>query len=524
MKSIKLLLLIIILQFISGISLSQTAFQKTYGALNSFGLDIQQTTDNGFIVLGKIDTISAGSSDIYLMKLDYKGDTLWTRIYGGVALERGNSILQTADGGYIFTGYTHSFGAGDADFIVVKTDASGNVMWNKNYGGAGFDYATKIEITFDGNFVIFGITASFGSGNRCSVLLKIDPLGNILWYKTYGELGYVYGSSWGEQTDDGGFILIGSVTKVATNDQNTCLIKTDSIGNIVWTKSYGEQDQDAASFGQQTADGGYILGRSTSSFSNGDNDIYLVKTDSIGNLLWSKTYGGTGTEYAISIHQTNDGGYSLFGWTQSFGISLTDYDMLLIKTDSLGDLQWSKIYGDTAADSPTVFGLTNDGYILGGISYSFGSEFYLVRTDLNGASGCHESDVFPIVTAPATQTVMYPLTEISFTPTVTSPVLTVNNGGAPNTLCTNVGIDEPVNNEEFQLYPNPSSGSFVISFEKQILNGKVEIYNQLGAVILTENIFNTSSMDFFIQNASKGIYFVKVLDGEMIYCKKVALE
>lgn len=521
----KLLLYAVGLLFYYVSATAQNTFQKTYGELKSWGLNIQQTTDGGFIILGKIDSISAGSSDVYLIKLDYKGDTVWTKIYGGIGDERGNYIIQTSDGGFVFTGYTFSFGAGDADFFVVKTDSLGNIQWSKTYGGAGIDYANKIQKTSDGNYVVFGGTNSFGLGNSCGVLLKIDSLGNIIWYKTYGELGYVYGST-GQQTLDDGFILIGGVTNVATNDQNACLIKTDSLGDLIWTKSYGDSNQDASSAGQQTSDGGYIFGRATSSFGT-NGDIYLVKTDSLGNYLWSKTYGGISSEYAIAIHQTSDMGYAIFGQTWSFGVSFADIDMILIKTDSLGTVQWSKIYGDTATEGPSIFTITNDGYILGGVTFSFGNnggEFYLVKTDIGGSSGCHETNVTPTVTSPATQTVIYPITVNSYTPGVLSPTFVVNSGCMINTLCTNVGVTEILVHDSFLISPNPSNGNFIISLNGKITKGNVTISNLLGENVFTTNIYNESEKEINLRNVSPGIYLIKVQNGNEYYCKKLIVE
>jgi hypothetical protein len=518
----KYFLLSVLFTFITCNLSAQNTFQKTYGSTGWAGFSIQQTTDGGFIMLGKIDSIGAGNSDIYLIRLDYKGDTLWTKIYGGPQFDRGNHILQTSDGGFIFVGYTHSFGAGDADFLVVKTDSAGNIQWNKTYGGTIVDYANKIQSTTDGNFIIIGTTNSFGTGGFYSVLLKIDPLGNLLWYKAYQGPGYPCSSSDGHQTDDGGFILIGGAINVPINDVNACLIKTDSSGNVLWVKTYGGQDGESASTGQQTSDGGYIFARTTSSFGT-NGDIYMVKTDASGNLMWSKTYGGTASEYAISVYQSTDGGYVLFGQTQSFGVSLNDWDLILIKTDSSGTLEWSKIYGDTTATGSTMLGTTNDGYIMGGTVNGW-SEFFIARSDINGTTGCNETNITPTVTTPPTQTVIPPIVANSFAPAISIPLFAVNYGCTINTICTNVGIEEQTANSTFQIYPNPSAGRFIISFEEVIIKGEVEMLNFLGERIFKENIFHQSKKEINLKNISSGIYFVKVFDGDKGYCKKIIVE
>lgn len=528
MERNKHLFRIILLIFFTRVGFSQTTFQKTYGELGSWGLNIQQTSDNGFIILGRIDSIGAGSSDIYLIKLDYKGDTSWTKVYGGAALDRGNYILQTTDGGYILACYTYSFGAGDADFLLIKTDSLGNILWNKTYGGTGIDYAFNVGRTYDGNYIVFGLTTSFGIGNNGTSLLKIDSVGNIIWCKAYGGTGYSY--SWGlngQQTLDSGFVVIRSATNNAINDADTHIFKTDSSGNVIWCRNFGGQDDDGTLTGQQTLDGGYIFAGVTLSFGASSYDIYLVKCSATGNLLWSKTFGGTSSETAISVKQTIDGGFILFGQTNSFGISPADLNLILIKTDSTGSLQWSKIYGDTANESAALFGFTNDGYILGGVSYSFGNggtQFYLIRTDSIGVSGCFETNITPIVTAPSTQTVIPPMTVTSYLPSVSTPTLLINHGGIANTLCINVGMEETSNNSSFQLNPNPSTGNFTIDFERIIMKGKVEILNILGENIFVKNISNEPEKVIYLKNISSGIYFVKVFDGEKSYCKKLIVE
>jgi len=249
-------------------------------------------------------------------------DTVWTKIYGGNYFEHGSSVWQTTDGGYIITGLTESFGAGSADVWLVRTDGAGDTLWTKTYGGVGYDRGSSVQRTSDGGHILVGCTNS----NGAVWLLRTDTLGDTLWTKTYGEVGYNYGH-YVRQTSDDGYVIAGWID--ATLDTDVWLLKTDSLGDTVWTKSYGDTLDDRGYSVQQTSDGGYILVGYTDSFGAGSSDLWLVRTDSLGDTLWTTTYGWTGAEGGIEVQQTTDGGYIIAGETNSFGAG--SYDVWLLR-------------------------------------------------------------------------------------------------------------------------------------------------------------------------------------------------
>ncbi len=313
------------------------------------------------------------------------GDTLWTRTYGGSDNDVGYSVQQTSDGGYITAGYTQSFGAGYEDFYLVKTDSLGDTVWTRTYGGSDGDYAHSVHQTTDGGYIIAGGTYSFGAGEADFYLVKTDPLGYTLWTVTEGGSNHDYAHSV-QQTTDGGYIVTGATNSFGAGDYDYYVVKTDSLGGTLWSRTYWGSGDDYARSIQQTSDGGYIVAGYTNSFGAGLYDFYLVKTDSIGNTLWTRTYGGSGDDYARSVQQTIDGGYIVAGYTRSFGAGL--YDFYLVKTDSLGIPQWTKTYGGDSHDRAYCVQQTTDGgYIVAGHTFSFGagnSDVYLVKTDANG--------------------------------------------------------------------------------------------------------------------------------------------
>jgi hypothetical protein len=208
--------------------MSATYFAKTYGGTDyDWASSVQQTSDGGYIVAGttySLYSFGAGLDDIFLIKTDANGNIIWAKTYGGTDWDWATSVHQTSDGGYIVAGGTWSFGAGDFDIFLIKTDANGNVQWDKTYGGMHSDYASSVHQTSDGGYIVAGYTESFGAGGKDIFLIKTDANGNIIWAKTYRERSFNYAYSV-QQTSDGGYIVAGSTGEVF-------LIKTDANGGI----------------------------------------------------------------------------------------------------------------------------------------------------------------------------------------------------------------------------------------------------------------------------------------------------
>jgi len=256
--------------------------------------------------------------------------------------------------------------------------------WSRTYGGADVDWAHSVVETSDGGYALGGYTCSFGAG-RDAWLVKVDSSGNHQWNKTYGGDGYDWAYPVVE-TSDGGYALAGGTTSFGAGNEDAWLVKVDSSGNMQWNITYGGADVDWAHSVVETSDGGYALAGGTYSFGTGNfADFWLVKTDSSGNTEWTRTYGGTDEDRARSVVETSDGGYALGGYTRSFGAG--GYDFWLVKTDSSGNTEWTRTYGrggDQYAFS--VVETSDGGYALGGGTSSFGDcwDFWLVKVDSSG--------------------------------------------------------------------------------------------------------------------------------------------
>jgi len=361
-------------------------WDKTFGGThNDHGNSVQQTTDGGYIITGWTYSYGAGNDDVWFIKTDENGNKVWDKTFGGTHYDEGHSVQETSDGGYIITGWTKSYGAGRSDVWLIKTDGNGNKVWDKTFGGTRGDYGKSVQETQDGGYIITGETCSYGTGEYDDDvwLIKTDRNGNKVWDKTFGGTHYDEGHSV-QETQDGGYIITGYTDSHGAGSYDVWLIKTDRNGNKVWDKTFGRTGYDKGYSVQQTTDGGYIIAGFT--YGEGGYDVWLIKTDGNGNKVWSKTFGGTGGDYGYSVQQTRDGEYIIAGRTWSYGAGGSD--VWLIKTDGNGNRVWDKTFGGTDYDEGySVQQTTDGGYIIAGGTLSYGAgecDVWLIKTDENG--------------------------------------------------------------------------------------------------------------------------------------------
>ena len=375
-------------------STSHISFEKTYGGVDDdLGWSVQQTQDGGYILTGYTNSFGEGLIDVYLIKTDSLGNVLWLRTYGGTGYELGRSVQETQDGGYIIAGYTTSFGSGLQVFLI-KTNSLGDTLWTKTYGDFGTEIGWTIEETQDGGFIIAGSTDNYDAQKSDVYLIRTNSLGDTFWTKTYGDTGIDIGWSV-QETSDGGFIIAGYSESFGAGLSDVYLIKTDSSGESLWTKTYGGIWYDYGYSVRETSDSGYVIAGKSISFSGGSyDDVYLIKTNSQGDTLWTKVYGGIYNDGGYSVQQTADEGYIITGYTAPYDNDTVD--VYLIKTDSAGNTLWTRTFGGSSLDNGYSVQQTLDsGYIIVGFTKSYGAggeDVFLIKTAEDGTVGVEEPD------------------------------------------------------------------------------------------------------------------------------------
>jgi hypothetical protein len=448
----------------------------------------------------------------------------WQNTIGGSANDALYSIHQTYNGSYILIGSSDSNISGDKtedskgglDYWVIKTNALGNIEWQKTIGGSGDDQYPCIHPTVNGGYIIGGLSSSNISGDKTENskggfdfwILKLDINGNIQWQKTIGGSGVDRLNSIRQTTDDG-YILGGYSDSNISGDKSEnsrggmdyWIVKTDSTGNIQWQRTYGGSEHDWLSSMQQTSDGGYILGGFSYSGISGDKteqsqggwDYWIIKINAAGYIQWQKTIGGSSADYLTSIKQTTDGGFILGGrsFSSISGDKTEDskggYDYWIVKTDSFGNIQWQKTIGGNNGDYLTSIQQTNDGnFILGGYSAS----------DISGdkTENCKGGFDYWIIK-------ISDLTAI-----------------------------EPTKKDfNLSLYPNPTTAELNITLKlDKSSDVKIELYNSLGQLVITitdkKLISGENKINFSTESYPAGIYhLIFSVDGELIARKVVKM-
>jgi len=365
----------------------EVEWERTFGGSGSdWGMAVQQTSDGGYIIAGRTDSFGAGSDDVYLIKTDPSGNLVWQRTFGGSGSDWGVAVQQTSDGGYIIAGSTDSFGAGSYDVYLIKTNSSGILIWQKTFGGPGEDRGFAVQETKDGGYIICGSAANDIYAPFDIYLIKTDHHGDKLWERTFGDQGGDLGLSV-LQTQDGGYIITGST---ATHDgAMACLIKTDDQGNKVWEKEFGAPSTSYIGASViQTSDGGYVIAGTIEIHSGNqavDSDIFIIRTDAQGDVLWERVFEKQSWDMAFSV-QPADGGFVVGGHTEP--PTTESADVYLIRTDAQGNKLWEKTLGRLGWDSArSVYRTLDGGYIVAGTTDSFGaggSDVYLIKLEPEG--------------------------------------------------------------------------------------------------------------------------------------------
>jgi hypothetical protein len=361
-------------------------WEKTFGgSADDMANDIIQTTDGGYAVVSTTYSKGAGSNDAWFIKLDDKGNEVWDRAFGGSDWDGAYSLIQTKDDGYVIAAYTFSKGAGDGDLWLLKLNSQGNLLWDKTYGGRDDDRARSIIQTSDGGFALAGFNASQAYGAYDFWILRLDSYGNKIWEKTFGgsDIDKAYSLV---QTDDGGFAVTGFTRSYGAGWADLWLLRLDSQGNLLWEKTYGGNKNDEAYSLIQAIDGGFVVAGSTFSKGSDENGLWVIKFDEQGNMVWDKTFDESKENDICDLIQNNDGGYTIISDTRSKGAG--EEDFWILKLDGEGNKLWDKTYGGKNIDEACALIQTTDGgYTIAGYTASKGSggaDVWIIKLDEEG--------------------------------------------------------------------------------------------------------------------------------------------
>ncbi len=391
----KLMGVIITLAMFAGAALAQpdTLWTSTFRLA---GIDCVKTVlvmpDGGFVVGGMSESFATHTLDFWIMRLDSTCDSLWCRWYGGDQPDRGYGVCQTTDGGFVIGGMGGSFGALSADFWAVKTDADGDSLWSRLFRRDGIQIAYSVAATNDGGCVLAGRVNE--EGNPCAFsLLRLAADGDSLWFRTFLRRdAHCY---WVNQTMDGGFVMAGT-EGYGWGGGNFWIIRTDSLGDSLWTRSIGGYGGMIAAAGYETAGGDYVLAGSGYSTSTNSRDFILTKVSASGDSLWQHTYHRR-NEMALALAPAPDGGFLLGGWSGRDDYDSTD--IWIVRTDSVGNELWNRTYGGSGYEVATsIQPLPDGGFIVAGITSSFNAwvcDPYLIRIAADGTTISEEHRSLP---------------------------------------------------------------------------------------------------------------------------------
>ena len=448
---------------------------------------------------------------------------MWNGLFGGTQDEEAYDIIQTTDGGFLAAGATSSFGSGGRDVWLIKLNSSGNEVWRKTLGGLSSDGARSIKQTSDGGFIITGWTFSQGPGFvGNALLLKTDSLGNQQWSKAFGGNDVDRGYSV-QQTSDGGYIFTGYTASYGAGLDDLYLVKTDSLGNEVWSKTFGGTGRDYGNSVQQTLDGGYIIAGYTLSFGAGSEDVWLVKTDSNGNQEWSKTFGGSSSDVGYCVNETFDGGYIIAGHTLSFGAGV--HDVWLIRTATLIPVELINfsaniLNGNVTLSWVTATEVNNKGFEVERKYYS-----------LQSSVGNWEKVCFVQGNGTTTQTSFYSFEDENLTAGKYSYRLKqIDFDGTYKYyyLSQIVEINIPDKIELFQNYPNPFNPRTKISWQSPVSGHQtIKVFDCLGREVATlvdeYKPAGSYEVEFNALNLPSGVYFYQMRIGDLSQTKKLIL-
>ncbi len=457
-------------------------------------------SDGGLVYAGSTKSYNGNTlDDLYFFKTDSLGAIQWAKTFSTADLDVASAVIRTSDNGFAITGYTRETGL--KRVMLIRTDSNGDTLFTRTYGGVADDQGVELLQTSDGGFVIVGKTFTQSLGESDILMMRTDDQGNLLWAKSFGELFWDEGAGI-IQLQDGNYLLSGSTISFGQGDFDILLLKMDTTGNILWGKTYGGAETDAGYTARENTDGSIVVSGYTNSMGYGHN-LRMARIESESKKFHSPDFN---LKSSILDLQSNDRGDD-------------STNVFLMKVDADGDTLWTRTYGDGAQDEAFHFSKMDDGgYLIPGFSTSYtnttdSTQMMLIRTDSLGNSGCHEQNAHPVI-----DTTNFVTQILTFTQTAgIGENIVVSNSLAWNLIaedaCLYIKVDEH-EAEDVEVFPNPVLDKCTI-YNAQFKMGAsatISMYNIIGARVLDLQATceeDKVSADF--SSLSPGIYLLKVI-------------
>jgi hypothetical protein len=475
MEKLRILFLAAALLFFSAGASAQTVrFRKVIGNSGyDKGMCAIQCIDTGYVAVGSTSSAGSGSTDAYIIRTDSMGNVTRMLTFGGINIDKANSVRQTADSGFVICGYSNSFGPGGYDVYLVKLDKYFQKQWEKVYGGDDWDFGNSVKQTSDGGYIICGSTYSFGAGDEDYFLVKTNPAGDTVWTKTFGGASEDVARSV-VQTADGGYLLTGYTMSMGDTNGDIYTVRTDAMGDTLWTSRYGGSGADKGNgIFEESATGNIFIGGETTTGSN--TDATVLRFTSLGAYSGNYIFpAGAPYDKLNSIAQDSQGKFVMAGITNSFGVN-GELFLLILNNDL--SFFYATTFGTSAAEEGnSAEGTFDNGFIICGTTTGFNNgldDIYLIKTDTMGLANLSGSETF-------------------FT----------------------VGINETVaekSNSTF-IYPNPATDHVYIRSDTDEKNVHLVVSDLLGKKILERDFNTAADAPSFIEfpELGNGAYFVTV--------------
>lgn len=514
-----LILMVCLCGFVSG----QVSFFETFSPAQVTGLSIEaikQTSDGGYIACG-INSESSGYNYSLMIRMDSNGDTLWTRSYRPGLVSAAYDVIETNDGGFLMTGYSDTSSNWTSFAYLIKTDAGGNILWNKLYNAGTNGY--KI-VTMPGG----GYALICGLLNGRTELIRTDANGNTIWSTKQKLVLGDMAVSTGFHTGDNGFVLTGYSFGIGGNDTNAFLLRLDSLGNTVWFKTYGSVHEEKGTDVLQTNDGGFLLLGDTY-FDMSYIGTFLIRTDANGDTIWTHVYARQNANLelnSVGLIPCSDGNF-VFG--ASTYVPATNIDLLLCKVDLSGNRIVHGLIGASSQDRASFLTETADGgFIASGFSTSFGNvngDGWIVKTNSVFQAGCYDQQQGM---SDRTQ----PWTVASYTPVDYANVFGIHSAGilqknGINMLksCFLNSVPEEQNDLFLVLYPNPASDYVNLLFESIPESASVlSVTDMQGKVLFTQPIASAQTdFQIHVSDLPDGVYFLIINSETKLYQRRLVI-